>query len=655
MPSPSTETRKTSRLPTPAQQFQLAKGRQAKWLRNTASISLVACVLLLRNTYIGIWHDSILYFGQMLSILYPEPFQHDLFFAYGSQANFTVFPQLLAWLCAWIAPDEAFLWLTLAGLGAFGFASWQLIRRIMPTALRYPALIAVACLPGAYGAWDILSYAEPFLTGRTFAEPLVLLSLGGLLARRYWLAGIAGCMAAALHPLQALPALVITWIWLVQGDRRWLHLVWAILPLAACLLLPRMEFALLRMDPVWYAQVLQRNFIVFYSNSGPEDWYYLLTDIFLGSVATHLSRGPLRRYLIALLTSSVLLFAASLLLADVWHFAWVTGLQLWRVHWILHWSAMAVLPWLCHQLWNREQGIWRPRLGIFIATVLFGCTPTQAHPLLPGTVLLFIAWPWLARHLTTTLQVAISVSVLIVGVSHLVEVFGLPQRWGFWLPLTQWPSPFLRSLLPIFATVMIFVAPWLWTRADQLAKSTLAAAAFLAFLAAALTWDQRPPLNRSFTSNAFGDRPFGARLPIDSQIEWIDGLTSVWGLLHRSHYVEYHQLSGIVFNRSTSLEGYRRAAQLHVQDAQGRDCPIVVLQHGSTTACRPDDFAVRQACKNTGGELDYFVLPYPLKSKPTGTWSPPGSKKAAFYLYACQELIGTPKPMTVKQPAESSR
>ena len=622
-------------------------------MMRAAAVLFAAGLMLLSHPYKGIWHDSVLYLGQALALLDPAPFQHDLFFAYGSQAKFTVFPRLMAWLCARVAPTDLFLWLTLAGLSAFAIASWQLIRHILPIGSRYPALIAVLCLPGSYGAWASLSYAEPFLTGRTFAEPLVLLSLCGLFARRYWLAGVAWCVAAALHPLQALPALVIAWFWLVQGDRRWLHLAWALIPLTTCFLLPQLDFLLLRMDTTWYSQVLERNYLVFYSSSGPSNWYYLLTDIFIGAVALYVAGGHLRRYLIALLTSSVLLLAAGLLLADAWHSAWVAGLQLWRVHWLLHWSAMASLPWLCLQLWTSEPGTWRPRLGIFASTVLLGCTATQANPLVPSMALLFIAWPWLVRHLSAPLQASIATSVVIVGLFHFVVASGLPQQWGFWRPFIQWPSLLMQSFLPIIPILFIVFAQWLWERAGRLTECMLLAAAFLTFLAAVLTWDQRPALDRSFTSDAAGRMPFGVQLPVDSQIEWVGQLLPVWSVLHRSHYVQAQQLAGIVFNRTTSLEGYRRKAQLHVKDGQGRDCPIVVL-HRDFVPCNPDDFAVRQACRNTLGELDYFVLPYPLKSEPKGTWSPFGAKGTTYYLYACQELMGVEMPTTSKTRTEPS-
>ena len=43
------------------------------------------------HRYHGIWHDGVLYAGQAVFRLDPLPFAKDLFFAFGSQDQFTVF------------------------------------------------------------------------------------------------------------------------------------------------------------------------------------------------------------------------------------------------------------------------------------------------------------------------------------------------------------------------------------------------------------------------------------------------------------------------------------------------------------------------------------------------------------------------------------
>jgi len=103
----------------------------SRWT-TAACAALVVGVTLLFHPYWGIWHDSVLYLGQALALLYPESFRQDLFFAFGSQADYTLFPRAIAWLIERYGSGEVFRWLTLCGLVAFVAASWQLIRHLIP-------------------------------------------------------------------------------------------------------------------------------------------------------------------------------------------------------------------------------------------------------------------------------------------------------------------------------------------------------------------------------------------------------------------------------------------------------------------------------------------------------------------------------------------
>ena len=55
----------------------------------------------------------------------------------------------------------------------------------------------------------IFGYAEPFFSGRSIAEPLLLACLAAWLARRRWLAATCWALAASIHPLQALALLAL--------------------------------------------------------------------------------------------------------------------------------------------------------------------------------------------------------------------------------------------------------------------------------------------------------------------------------------------------------------------------------------------------------------------------------------------------------------
>jgi len=602
---------------------------------------LATSLLLWFHPYRGIWHDSAVYLGQALALLHPDAFKHDLFFAFGSQAAYTVFPNALAWLIERLDSGPVFLWLALLGLLAFLFASWQLIRKLLPESVRLPGLLALILLPASYGAWGILSYAEPFLTGRSFAEPLVLAGLAALVGGRTWLAGCLCALAIALHPLQAPSIIALAWFWAVQRDRRWLHLLWSVpLALLACLLVPRLHFLVARMDSLWFGQVWQRSLVVFYTHSAPADWFYLLKDVFIAGVAAHHARGILRRYLIAVLAATATLFAAGIVLSDLLHLAWPSALQLWRVHWVLHWSATALLPWICVHLWRQDPAGW-PRLLVFASVVVLGLIPAAAHPAVPALALLYLAWPRLEAHVSLPLRQLIGLLSAAIACWHLA-----PQAWRLlpWAGPTEmlpWTDAISQPRMPaLLALLAALAAAWAWHRASDRTRMLSLPLLGLLLVYAAGRWDQQSDLQRVFTSTMPNDGPFGVRILPHEQVLWLGNLLPAWSVLHRPHYIQQQQLSGIVFNRQTSIEGFRRKALMDVTDGKGNDCRIVVFPKDPYAACKPDDTAMRQACARARGQLSWFVLYYPLRAPTRGTWTPGDGTSGTYYLYACQDFIG---------------
>ncbi|MFC6350879.1 hypothetical protein H7691_14595 [Stenotrophomonas sp. CW117] len=597
---------------------------------------LAVCLALLKGRYLGIGHDSLLYLGQVLEYLYPESLQHDLFFIYGSQASFTVFPWLVARLAEYVGYGAVFIWLSAIGLGAFWFASWGLVVRLLPGESGFYGLLALLLLPSSYGAWEIFHYAEPFLTGRTFAEPLSLFALMLLVSGRCWVAAIVGLVAVAMHPLQALPAGVVAWLWLAAGDRRWLHALWALAGTVALgALAPQWHFLFDVMDAQWRAQVMLRSAHVFLGNASVGDWYYLLTDMFVVAVAFGYAQGVLRRYLGSVLVASIALVLLSLLLVDALHLAWPARLQLWRVHWLLHWSAMMVLPWLGLVIWSTFS--WR-RIGLFACVVALGFLPGAAHPLTPGIALLYLAWPRLEHHLGPGIQNMLVLSVMGAAFAHVLgQAISLLPPWqgamsGFWL------GRLAENLMPIWLVPAVVVGIWLWRKGRG--KGLLGGVLIIGGGCAFLQWDGRPPIQRDFTDMQPQEPPpFGVEVAPDAQLLWLGEVLPVWSVMKRPSYISSPQMAGIVFSRRTSMEAFRRKEQMHVRDGGGRDCRLVVLPDEPYTRCKPDEAAIRNACGQAGGALAFVVLPYRLRSAPVGTWVPSRRNAGAYHLYACKNLL----------------
>ncbi len=621
-------------------------------VRAATAILAALTALLLARPYMGVWHDSTLYLGQVLALLHPESFRHDLFFAYGSQGEYTLFPRLLAPLLAHVSADRAFLWLTLACLCMFLWASHALLSRLLPKPWAYAGLLALALLPKAYSMEKGISYAEPFLTGRSMAEPLLLGGLALLLAGQRWPALLTGLAAAALHPLQALPAFVVAWAWLALGDRRWWHAAWSAVPaVLVSLYWPDLaRHVWLRFDPAWYAELQLRDTVTFYFSSGYVNSFNLLTDVFLLGLVGSFATPATRRFVSAVLVATALLMAACWIANSTW-LAWFSALQLWRVAWLAHWTAMATLPWLCLQLWRRDRETARHRLLLFAALLAMGLVPSDAHPLLPAAIALYLALPRLSRWLSLPSLWMISGSIAVLAAWHLLVMLQIPLFFSSMLdrPMeTHGRAWAMVSLLLI--VVGLFCVPG-WQRLSPARRGLGVIGIACLFLLAACTWDRRPAPQRQFTQMAPAMPLFGVRLHPADQVLWPDGLLPTWNLMHAAHYLNLQQIAGGVFNRATSEEGHRRKRLLEVHDRLGKPCPLVVHPRENRTRCQPDEAALLEACRRTAGELDYVVSTLVFHVPPRGSWKIPKSHQNPFHLYACADMLqGKPIPTVSATP-----
>ena len=80
---------------------------------------LALFLLYYLRPYYGIRHDGALYLGQALLRLDPGNLSSDLFFKYGSQADFTVFPYFVASLLRHFDAASVFLVMTVSSLALF--------------------------------------------------------------------------------------------------------------------------------------------------------------------------------------------------------------------------------------------------------------------------------------------------------------------------------------------------------------------------------------------------------------------------------------------------------------------------------------------------------------------------------------------------------
>lgn len=644
------------------QQNSQGRGSEAAQSAHFAGGLLVALLLLYLHPYYGIRHDAVLYLGQALLRQMPEQLAGDLFFVFGSQAQFTLFPYLLGKALGGATAGSLFLVLTLAGLVAFALASYWLICRLWPVGERFWPLLALVLLPSGYGGYGIFSYAEPFLTGRTYAEPLVLVALAMWLTNRQALAAIAWLVAAVIHPLQALPALLVVWLDMVRRDRRWLNVLWlGALPLIAHLAGIRLPESLWqRYDPEWLQWVLEHNRQVLLLQWEPADWAYLAADVFLVSmVARWATAGALQRLARLLLLGTVVGFSISLLVADGLHWVLGTGMQFWRIQWLLHWLAMASAPWLLLECWRRD-GAMSPRFAMLVAIIAagahvatswhsgwfssfapsFGPSPLAVLVLIP----LFLAWPALKGRIdqryVRLVLVAIAlflVLALIRGIYAILVTSDLVGNSRYAMRIE-----FLVLSLPLVSGPLVAASIVMWRRRVHLrALFLLVLLVMTAF--AGSQWDRRTVWTREIEVGATEQRVFGVDMETGATVYWKDDLIAPWLVLRRASFFAQQQMSGLLFNRKTAEVGYARHKALMPIEVQTELCRLWGGLNSSE--CTVDEEAIRSACVDANGTLDYLVLDGMPGPSAVGKWAVQGrglhgDKVINYYLYSCKTLLG---------------
>lgn len=628
-----------------------------------AAALLGMAMLLLIHRYWGIDHDATLYLGQALALRNPDVYGRDLFFAFGNQGEYTAFPWLVARLMDGVPPVRLFLWGGLAGLFTFAAASWYCLRTLLPEGRRYWSWLAVLCLPTFYGRTVIFSYAEPFFTPRPLAEACGLLAVA--LAARGRMAWALGCIAAAglLHPLQAIAALLVLWPWAVLRDRRWLHALWLAIPVALAAWLGIKPFdGLLRvMDPQWVTELRGITGQLFLTGWPQFDYQYLAFDAAVLWWAWRTQKNGFGHWCLAALAGLGLGTAASLVLVDELHLVLPTSLQLWRVHWLAHFLAMAALGLAL--LGDFEARQWPRALLLALTGLLaWGTLPWAWVPF----ALLYAAWPkacmYMRPHVRALLGAVAGIALGLLLVQDIAMEW-IPFRLaGERLDLFAIDRRLLA--FPLLALGLPLLGLYAWRRGGHRARIVLVSCGLLPLAAlAALRWDIRTPQRLTVEVHAHDPALFGVTLPLHARVYWHDmSLVATWLALERADYYDPQQLSGIAFNPGTIAEARRRISQISPLLDVLNTCKQAPRGSGYSTCHIPDSVLAHACMKNEAAPPDYIILPVHLPFLRMGSWRQSNTAHPELLvdwsLYSCSSLsseLQAHQPRQTAQPALPSR
>lgn len=597
-------------------------------------------ILLLLHRYPGIVHDAILYMGEGLARRSPGVFAHDLFFLHGGQDQYSVMPALLGWLLQWWPAPKVFMWGALGTLLLFGAASWFVLRALLPDRQRAWAWLGIACLPTIYGVVSIFGYNETFLTSRPLAEALCLFGIGWLARGRWGSAGLCFAAALLLHPLQAVAAALVAWCWAVTQNRRWWHALWGTLPLLllAWVGIAPFDGLLRRFDPEWLAAVRMSSHL-FVSSWGIADYKTLGFDVFLLATATVLLPDGWRQWCKAALMGLAMGIGASLLLADGLHLVLPTGLQLWRVHWLAHWFAIASLAGLLFKhVMDRDIG--RALALMLAAQLAWGETTLGVVAL----SLLYVAWPWLVapprERLRPLLAWILGSALALLFVSHAANEWKWFVASG--MELARYPLDIRLLMFPAMAFGLPLLAYVAWENSGANGRRLGAVALLLLTPVAMSRWDARAPLTRAMEASADQPGAFGKPLPQGAQVLWIpESLVGTWLVLGRTSYYSESQIAGQLFNRDTFVDGRARGSKAWPLMVESERCRRAIA---GGTQCVISPGTLRGVCSGEGAlPPDYLVLPFPQPEVPAGSWTIRDPRDArsgvTFRLFRCNDLM----------------
>ena len=532
---------------TPAAPAPAAAGPRLAW-RVVAAGSAFG-LFLLSHPYSGIVHDAELYVARAVADTGSDALARDILFAHDGQSAFSLFPRLNAALVSLLGPDLAAIAVTLTGLfawfgGLAAFASGFARGRLL-----WACIVCAAVVPGFYG--QVFRYAEPFATPRLPAEALVLLGLAALLAGRAALSAATLVAAAPLHPIMAAPGVAIWLLVKARGDRRWLALPLAglvLLVLAAACGLPVAERLFRLMNPAW-AEALSVNAYLFPSRWAETGWTEAGVRAATVLLAIRFVAGrTAKATLAAILLVGFAGTALAAVAADRWLVVLVTQVQPWRALWLVALAGALVLPLVALGLWRSGRGgqvalaclasAWltapiSPVGGVAAALALALAFADAKRPDLFSRAAAVVVWTATGALAALCLGQRILVLVPVLA-TRPPDADILTHLWLFWV--VSIPIALAAILVAARRTCPIGIVP---------------AGVGAAFLlgAAALAWNDRPPLGRVLDRHR-PDPELLRLLPASpGEVLWLrNGAGLAWKLAGRANWASYLQGAAIVFS-----------------------------------------------------------------------------------------------------------
>jgi len=540
-----------------------------KFLKNNKNYFLILILLisitLISHPFLGIKHDGVLYFLQSLKISNPMAFDHDVFFLYGSQDQYTLFSNIYTFFIKLTNASVATAFLEFIGLIAWTGAALFLARSFLPLLPASITTVLAVTLNGYYGSHQVLSYAEPYLTARIYAEIFSLFALGFFLRKSYILGGLFYLLAIANHPLITLPALFMG-LGLILQVR-----VWLLLSLA-CLLsgigmgelgIKPFTGLVQTMDASWLNYNIERSPFVFL-----QEWQWRGVSQLLMTVSIawygykFIENKIIKKLSLILFLSPLIFFTISYFGVSLFKSPLITSLQLPRILWL---SLITNIFLLVILIWENVD---KKNYTLLFSLTLLSCLFVSED--LKGIYIFsFVVVHLLIKYLFPEIEPSKPIILSSILISILPLSFHI---FNLIIDLNEYDFISDKSLVtallsdPIMALGAITITYYLINK-KSLAPKIFYMTILLSYSILGLShWYNSKMMDFQESAETYYDSPTrqlaieGIRkiIPEASTVYWVNSPRKTWFWLQRANYVSFDQAAGTVFSRATTMEIMRR-------------------------------------------------------------------------------------------------
>jgi hypothetical protein len=537
-------------------------GTESKFTVLSLAFTMATLWLALRG-YHGLTGDAQIYAFQALARLHPQ-LATDLYLQNTSQDQFTAFSPFYAVWIDLLGLENAARLLTVLFTVWLLAAVWSAARAVSSRDAAWLAVALLLIVAGDYGGSGVFRIFEQYLTARLPAEALIITALACHLRGRKALGFLLAAGAFFVHPLIALPGLLL--LFCLSLPSRLVILatiggfIATLLIAVVATMLPSDIQGLAVMDASWAEVVKERSQFLFLPLWSVRDWEVNAQPfLYLGFTAIAVPDPRIRK----LCSAAALVGAAGLAVAWIGSalspVAILVQGQAWRWVWISVLVSVLLLPAVALQVWRDDE------CGpLCVVLLVSGWT----LPMQVGTACVSLAlavWVMRSRFRGHAVYLRWAAAALGIAIVAWVSI----KSWAIVSSPNSVPghaaslAAQIRDIFGLRIPAVLFGAlAWWCVRSARtawvpaIASVLLAALSILLGPAAFKQWHTFGAVD----INEFSD--WTATVPPTSTVlvtptHDVGGF--VWFTLERPNYLAVDQSAGVVFSRATAMEVQRRS------------------------------------------------------------------------------------------------